>query len=134
MRPKTVSCDFLWKYSFFRKNCRTKNIQHQMSDKKGHIHFWCTITPDRSHSDTVGRVANKVRIEWGFAPFNPYFYVPKYHSSDALPASEFFFFKFSTKHFFPKILKIIAFQIYSNFFLRLPIRMKQKFQVQSYNT
>ncbi len=75
------------------------------------------MTPDRSHSDTVGRVANKVRVEggelwsvankvgvewanwtcckqskgWSFAPFNPYFYVPKYRSSDALPAPEIFF-------------------------------------------
>ncbi len=23
------------------------------------MHFWCKMTPDRSHSDTVGRVANK---------------------------------------------------------------------------
>ncbi len=30
------------------------------------------------------------RVEGG-APFNPYFYVPKYHSSDALPAPEVFF-------------------------------------------
>ncbi len=54
------------------------------------------MTPDRSHSDTVGRVANKVRVEEGFAPFNPYFYVPKYRSSDALPAPEVFgvFFRF----------------------------------------
>ncbi len=29
------------------------------------------MTPDRSHSDTVGRVANKVRVEGGEAPFNP---------------------------------------------------------------
>ncbi len=26
------------------------------------------MTPDRSHSDTVGRVANKVRVEWGAHP------------------------------------------------------------------
>ncbi len=46
------------------------------------------MNPDKSHGDTVGRVdANKVR----FAPFNPYFYVPKYGSSDALPAPEVFF-------------------------------------------
>ncbi len=54
------------------------------------------MTPDRSHSDTFGRVANKVRVEGGErveggkAPFNPYFYGPKYHSSDALPAPEIF--------------------------------------------
>ncbi len=48
------------------------------------------MTPDRSYSDTVGRVANKVGVEWGFVPFNPYFYVPKYRSSDALPALEVF--------------------------------------------
>ncbi len=49
------------------------------------------MTPDRSQSDTVRRVANKVRVEGGFALFNPYFYVPKYRSSDALPAPEIFF-------------------------------------------
>ncbi len=49
------------------------------------------MTPDRSHSDTVGRVATKVRVEGGFAPFNLYFYIPGYHSSDALPAPEIFF-------------------------------------------
>ncbi len=48
------------------------------------------MTPDRPHSDTVGRVANKVRVEGGFAPFSPYFYVPKYSSSDALPTPEIF--------------------------------------------
>ncbi len=48
------------------------------------------MTPYRSHSDTVGRVANKVRVEGGFIPFNPYFYGPKYLSSDALPAPEIF--------------------------------------------
>ncbi len=35
------------------------------------IHFCCTTTPDRSHSDTVGRVANKVRVEGGFQPLLP---------------------------------------------------------------
>ncbi len=49
------------------------------------------MTPDRSHSDTVGRVANKVRVEKDEAPFNPYFYGPKYPSPDALPAPEIFF-------------------------------------------
>ncbi len=29
------------------------------------------MNPDRLHSDTVGRVANKVRVERGFASFNP---------------------------------------------------------------
>ncbi len=48
------------------------------------------MTPDRSYSDTVGRGANKVRVEGGEASFNPYFYVPTYLSSDALPASEIF--------------------------------------------
>ncbi len=63
MHHKTVFCGFLWKYSFFRKNCRIKNIQSQIFNKKGYIHFWCKMTPDRSHSDTVGHVANKVRSQ-----------------------------------------------------------------------
>ncbi len=50
------------------------------------------MTPDRTHSNTVGRVVNKVRVGWnGLRPLQP-FYVPKYRSSDALSAPEFFFF------------------------------------------
>ncbi len=49
------------------------------------------MIPDRSHNDTVGRVANKVRVEGGETPFNPYFYVPKYSFSDVFPAPEIFF-------------------------------------------
>ncbi len=49
------------------------------------------MTPGMSHNDTVVRVANKVRVEGGEAPFNPYSYVLKYRSSDALPALEIFF-------------------------------------------
>ncbi len=45
------------------------------------------MTPDRLRSDTVGRVANKVRV---FTPFNPHFCIPKYRSSDALPAPDIF--------------------------------------------
>ncbi len=37
------------------------------------------MTPDMSHSDIVGRVANKVRVKEGG---------PKYLSSDALPAPD----------------------------------------------
>ncbi len=48
------------------------------------------MTPDRSHSNIAGRVANKVKVEAGEAPFNTYFYGPKYPSSDALPAPEIF--------------------------------------------
>ncbi len=51
------------------------------------------MTPNRSHSDTAGHDANKVRVEGGEAPFNPYFYVPKYRSSDALPVPEIFILK-----------------------------------------
>ncbi len=43
------------------------------------------MTPDRSHSDIVGRIANKVRVEGG-----EYFYDPKDRSSDALLAPEIF--------------------------------------------
>ncbi len=48
------------------KNMKHVNIRHQISDKIGHIQFWCEMTPDRSHSNTVRRVANKVRVEGGF--------------------------------------------------------------------
>ncbi len=50
------------------------------------------MTSDRLHSDTVGRVANKVGVEGG-----AYFYVPKYRSSDALTAPEIFWSVY--KHF-----------------------------------
>ncbi len=48
------------------------------------------MTPDRSHSDTVGRLENKIMVEGDEAPVNPFFYVPKYRSSDALPVPEIF--------------------------------------------
>ncbi len=41
------------------------------------------MTPDRSHSDTAGRVVNKVRVEGGLV---------RDLSSEALPAPEIFFF------------------------------------------
>ncbi len=81
--PKQFFAVFCENTAFLRKNCWIKKFQHQISDIKSYIHSWCKMNPDRSHSDTVGRVANKV-----FAPFNPYFYFPKYPSSDALPAPE----------------------------------------------
>ncbi len=37
-----------------------------------------------------GGIANKVRIEGDKLTLNPYFYVPKYRSSDALHAPEIF--------------------------------------------
>ncbi len=72
---------FLQIQLFSKKLLNKKNIQYQISDKKGYIHFWRKMTPDRSHSDTVGRVANKV-----------YSFLPKYRSSDALLRQRFFFF------------------------------------------
>ncbi len=54
-----------------------------MSDKKGYIHFWCRMTPYRSK-------VTPVWVEGGDAFFNPYFYIPKHGSSDALPALEIF--------------------------------------------
>ncbi len=30
--------------AFFEKIVDCKNIQHQISDKKGYIHFWCKVT------------------------------------------------------------------------------------------
>ncbi len=78
------NCQMRPQNSFWRFSLKIKlfsNKLHQISDKKGYIHFWCKMTSDRSHSDTVGRVANKVRV-------NLYFYGPKYRSSEALPAPE----------------------------------------------
>ncbi len=78
--PKPFFSVFSENTAFFEKIVEYKNIQHQISDRKGYIHFWWKMTPDRSHSDTVGRVTNKVG----------YFYGPKYRSSEALPAPEIF--------------------------------------------
>ncbi len=58
------------------------------------------MTPDRSHSGIIGRVANKIRVEGGEASFNSYFYVPKYPSSDALPAPEIFSIDIAMKKYF----------------------------------
>ncbi len=62
VRPQNSFLRFSLKIQLFSKKLWSKkNIQHQISDKKGYIHFWCKMTPDRSHTDTVGRVANKVK-------------------------------------------------------------------------
>ncbi len=91
IRPQNSFLRFSLKIQLFLKKLLNKKIfSIKFLIKKGYIHFWCKMTPVRSHSDTVGRVANKVRVEGGFAPFNPYFYVSKYRSSDALPALEIF--------------------------------------------
>ncbi len=69
------------------------------------------MTPDRSHLDTVGRVANKVGFEGGEAPFHPYFYGPKYPSSDALPAPQIFNYTWAPKEWcenFDNRIKIIT--------------------------
>ncbi len=77
MRPQNSFLRFSLKTQLFSKKLSNKKIfSVKFLIKKGYIHFWCKVTPDRSHSDTVGRVANKVRLEGGFARFNPYFYVP----------------------------------------------------------
>ncbi len=89
--PKQFFAVFSENTAFFKKIVEEKNIQHQIFDKKGYIRFWCKMIPDRSHSDTVGRGTNKVRVEGDEAPFNPYIYGSKYRSSDAIPAPEIFF-------------------------------------------
>ncbi len=50
---------FLRKYCFFRKNCRIKNIQLLICDKRGYIHFWCKMTLYWSHSDLVAMSQRK---------------------------------------------------------------------------
>ncbi len=84
------------------------------------------MTPDRSHSDTAGRVANKVRVKEGETPFNPYFYVPKYCSSDALPAPEIFL-------NFPTIVQIFFYNFLENYsevlliFCKVAPKIEQEF-------
>ncbi len=71
------------------------------------------MTPDWSHSDTVGRVADKV------APFNPYFYVPKYLLTHFLRQRFFSFFQdFSlfSHDFFPVFSWVRTFFLFSHDF------------------
>ncbi len=44
---------------FSEKIVELKNIQHLISDRKGYIHFWCKMTPYRSHSDPVAVLQTK---------------------------------------------------------------------------
>ncbi len=76
--PRQFFVVFSENTAFFEKIVELKNIQHQIFDIKVCIHFWCKMTPDRSHNDPA-------------AVLQSYFYVPKYNSSDALPAPEILF-------------------------------------------
>ncbi len=70
MRPQNNFLRFSLKIQlFFPKNCRIKKIFSIkfLIKKATYIHFWCKMIPDRSHGDTVGRVANKVRVEGGLS-------------------------------------------------------------------
>ncbi len=81
MRPQNSFLLFSLKIQLFSKKLLNKKIfSIKFLIKKAVFIFWCKMTPDRSHSDTVGRVAN-----------NPYFYGPKYISSDAPLAPEIFY-------------------------------------------
>ncbi len=42
--PKQFFTFFSENTAFFGKNCRIKNIQHLISNKKCYIHFWCKMT------------------------------------------------------------------------------------------
>ncbi len=101
--PKHFFTVFSENTAFFEKIVKQKNILHRISNKKRYIHFWCKMTPNRSHCDTVGRVANKVRIEGG----EPYFYGPKYRSSDAIPAPEIFFLGIERSNYRRTIARLI---------------------------
>ncbi len=69
---------------------------------------------------TNGGIANKIRIEGDKPTLNPYFYVRKYLSSDALPAPEiFFFFRFSV---FPQ--NTPKFEKLQNVFTRKPLTVE----------
>ncbi len=50
---------FSRKVPLFSKNCRIQNIQHLIPDKKLHIHFWCTMTPYRSHCNSAAVLQTK---------------------------------------------------------------------------
>ncbi len=66
MRPQNSFLRFSLKIQLFSDKLLNKKIfSIKFLIKKGYIHFWCKMTPDRSHCDTVGRVANKLRIEGG---------------------------------------------------------------------
>ncbi len=66
MLPENSFLRFSLKIQLFSKKLSNKKIfSIKFLIKKCYIHFWCKMKPDRSHSDTVGSVANKVRVEGG---------------------------------------------------------------------
>ncbi len=90
MRSQNSFLQFSLKIQLFLKKLLNKKIFSIKFLIKKAIFIFGKVTPDRSHSDPVGHVANKVRVEGTEAPFNPYFHGLKYRSSDALPAPEIF--------------------------------------------
>ncbi len=72
MCPQNSFLRFSLKIQLFSKKLSNKKVLSiKFLIKKGYIHFWCKMTPDRSHSDTVGHVANKVRVEGANPPSTP---------------------------------------------------------------
>ncbi len=57
--PKQFFAVFSVNTAFFEKIVEYKNICRQISDKKGYIHFWCKMSPDRSHSDPAAALQSK---------------------------------------------------------------------------
>ncbi len=95
--PKQFFTVFSENTAFFGKNCQIKNIQHLISNKKGYIHFSCKMTPD-SRKVTQWPCCKQSKGWRGRVPFNYYFYVSKYRSSDALSVPEIFYFPSTQKY------------------------------------
>ncbi len=95
------------------------------------------MTPDRSHSDTVGRVTNKVRVE-GESHLQPLLLRseislgPKYRSSDALPVPEIYIIiLFNLLTILPQhhIFSTIFHHIFTNIFLIYKVLFDTEFPI-----
>ncbi len=87
-RPQNSFSQFSLKILLFSKKLLNKKVQHLISNKKGYIHFWCKMTPDKSHSDLAAVLQTKEGLK-GRSPLK--LLLLQHLSSDALLAPNIFF-------------------------------------------
>ncbi len=85
MRPQNSFLRFSLKIQSFSKKLLNKKIFNIKFLIKKAIFIFGVRWP------LTGRTVTQLDVLQTFAPFKPHFYVPKYRSSGALPAPEFFF-------------------------------------------
>ncbi len=89
------------------------------------------MTPYKLHSDPLAMLQTKSELKGA----SPYFYVPKYHFSDALPVPEIFDLHYIIKdiHFYEYYLLYFYNSIKNNFFLYLVIKKLYKWNETNEN-